>query len=373
MSRRSTGAARAALALCCVSVMACGKPAAELKTERPRPPELAEGEVRIPDGSRQFVEVEEVSASADGSTVMAPAHVEFRDGAVSEVGAPLDGRVTTVHVRVGQRVSVGDPLVTLDSPDAAAMRAAASTAQAAAREAHLELDRQRRMQQEGVGTERELVTAETKASSADAEVARVESGARSIGPGAGAAVVVRAPIAGVVITRRASLGLAVQRGGDPLLSLGDATALWLVADIFERDLAHVRAGATARVTLPSLDQPLPARVASLGTIVAPGLRTAPVFLTLDTHGLALRPGMYGRVAIDAGDAVVSLPASAVLIKNGKETVVYVQKDASTYVRRPVVLAQSLDGRVQIVSGVAPGEMVVVKGALLLDGAADQLL
>jgi cobalt-zinc-cadmium efflux system membrane fusion protein len=53
--------------------------------------------------------------------------------------------------------------------------------------------------------------------------------------------------------------------------------------------------------------------------------------------------------------------------------VYVQKDPLTYLRRPVVLAQPVEGRVQIVSGLSPGEKVVVRGALLLDGSADQLL
>jgi cobalt-zinc-cadmium efflux system membrane fusion protein len=116
-----------------------------------------------------------------------------------------------------------------------------------------------------------------------------------------------------------------------------------------------------------------ARVASVGSVVATGLRTVPVYLTVDLHGVALRPGMYGRVEIDAADAVVTLPVSAVLIKDGKEPVVYVEKDPLTFVRRHVEVAQPVDGRVQIVSGLSPGEKVVVHGALLLDGAADQLL
>jgi cobalt-zinc-cadmium efflux system membrane fusion protein len=83
--------------------------------------------------------------------------------------------------------------------------------------------------------------------------------------------------------------------------------------------------------------------------------------------------MYGRVEIQGTDAAVTLPTSAVLIKDGSDPVVYVQKDPLTYLRRPVVLAQPVEGRVQIVSGLSPGEKVVVRGALLLDGSADQLL
>jgi len=339
----------------------------------PPPASHDDGIVRIKDESRPFIEVEEVTADLSDSHVAAPARVDFRDGAVSQVGAPLEGRVQSVHVLVGQKVAAGDSLVTLDCPDAATLRASAEVAEASLREAKLELERQRRMQQEGVGTERELVAAETKVSSATAEVERVRSGAQSIGKGTASAVVVRAPIAGIVITRKASVGMAVQRGGDPLVEIGDASALWIVADVFERDLSRVHVGTKSRVRIPSVEHDLDGRVTAVGAVVGAGLRTAPVFMMLDRNGVALRPGMYGHAEIDASDAAVTLPVRAVLIKDGKDPVVYIQKDPLTYERRRVVLAQPTEGRVQIVSGVAPGEKVVVRGALLLDGAADQLL
>jgi cobalt-zinc-cadmium efflux system membrane fusion protein len=278
-----------------------------------------------------------------------------------------------VHAPIGQHVKVGDPLVTLDCPEAASMRAAAAVAQASLREARIELERQRRMQQEGVGIERDVVATETRVSSAEAELARVEAGAATIGSGTASSVVVRAPIAGVVLGRKASVGLTVQRGGDPLVEIGDSSSLWVVADVFERDLPRVRPGAIAHIDFQSIDGAREARVASIGTVVASGLRTAPVFMTLDAKGLSLRPGMYGRAEIAAPDAGITLPTSAVLIKDGKDPVVYIQKDPLTFVRRRVVVAQPVEGRVQIVSGLAPGEKVVVRGALLLDGSSDQLL
>jgi membrane fusion protein, heavy metal efflux system len=357
----------------CLVSMGCAQPHAEPATEQPRPPAGQEGEVRIQDASRPFIEVEEITATKSDSTVTAPARVDFADGAVSQIGAPLDGRVIALHVLIGQRVAVGSPLLTLDCPEAAAMRAAESVAESSLREARLELERQQRMQQEGVGVLRDLVGAETKVAAAEAELSRVKSGAASIGTGMSAAVVVRAPIAGIVIGRKASIGMAVQRGGDPLVEVGDTSALRIVADVFERDLPHVHEGAKGRTTFPSVDHRMEGRVTSVGTVVAPGLRTVPVFLTVDARGLALRPGMYGRVEIESADAGVTLPVSAVLIKEGKDPIVYVQKDSRTFVRRRVIVAQPVEGRVQIVSGLVAGDKVVVRGALLLDGSADQLL
>jgi len=331
------------------------------------------GVVRIREASRPFIEIEEVSGVKSDSTISAPAHVEFRDGAVSQIGVPLDGRVQVVHVSLGQQVHRGDPLLTLDCPDAAATRASVEVAKASLREARLELERQRRMQQEGVGTERDLVAAETKVSAAEAEVSRAESASGSIGTGTATAVIVRAPIAGVVITRKASVGMAVQHGGDPLLEIGDASSLWVVADVFERDLAGVHTGAKGRIAFPAFGHDIDGRVASVGAVVGSGLRTAAVYLTIDGPHTTLRPGAYGRVEIQTANAAVTLPASAVLIKDGMDPVVYVQQDPLTYQRRSVVIAQPVEGRVQVISGLQPGDKVVVRGALLLDGAADQLL
>jgi membrane fusion protein, heavy metal efflux system len=332
-----------------------------------------DGVVKIREASRPFIEVEEVSGVKTDSTISAPARVEFRDGAVSQIGVPLDGRVQVVHVSLGQHVQRGDPLLTLDCPDAAATRASVEVAKASVREARSELDRQRRMQQEGVGTERDLVAAETKVSAAEAEVSRAESAAGSIGSGTATAVIVRAPIAGIVITRKASVGMAVQHGGDALLEIGDASSLWVVADVFERDLGGVHVGSKGRIAFSSLGHDIEGRVASVGAVVGSGLRTAPVYLTIEGPRPTLRPGVYGRVEIQTANAAVTLPTSAVLIKDGMDPVVYVQQDALTYQRRSVVIAQPVEGRVQVMSGLQPGDKVVVRGALLLDGSADQLL
>ena len=104
-----------------------------------------------------------------------------------------------------------------------------------------------------------------------------------------------------------------------------------------------------------------------------GLRTASVRIELEEKPAGLRPGMFGRVRIESAAVGPTLPTEAVLIKDGKDSVVYVAKDALTFERRAVVVGQSIEGRVQVISGLSRGERVVVRGALLLDGAAEQLL
>jgi cobalt-zinc-cadmium efflux system membrane fusion protein len=344
--------------------------------ENPAPPPAApapDGIVKLKDASKAFIGVEPVGSAKSNSTVTAAAHVDFKDGAVSQVGAPLDGRVVSVHAAIGTRVKAGDPLVTLDCPDAAEIRAQVETARANLREARAALDRQERMLQQGVGTERDRMSADTRLQETQAEVERVEADAAFIGMGTGTSVVLRAPITGTVISRKANVGLAVQKGAEPIIEIGDPAAVWIVADVFERDLPRIHEGAHAGITLPSVDAQLQGRVSSIGTVLASGLRAAPVRIVLDMPGSQLRPGMYGRVDLQAFDGDLTVPTESVLIKDGKESVVYIQKDALTFERRTVTVGQHVGGRIQIVSGLAPGDRVVVKGALLLDGAAEQLL
>lgn len=341
--------------------------------ERTPPKPAQEGLLQIAEGSRAFVTTTVVSPESSGALLQAPARVAFRDEAIARVAAPFAGRVVTVHVRTGDAVKPGDALVTLDCPDAASARTAVLTATAALREAQLAVERERRMQEQGVGIERERLAAETRLAEAQAELSRAHSASSFVGGGTGSTLVLRAPIAGTVLSRNATVGAALQPGGEPLVEVGDPSALWVVAEVFERDLPLVREGARVQVELPSERGPLSGQVISVGTVVTAGSRTAPVRIHLDTSGAGMRPGMFGRVRIEATDAGITLPSQAVLIRNGKQLVVYVQQDSLTFERRTVAVAQSVEGRVRVISGLSPGEKVVTQGALLLDGAADQLL
>lgn len=352
---------------------ACSSPQAATEERQLPPPQAADdGVVHIQDASRQFIGVETVSGDKVSQVIGAAAHVEFRDGAVSQLGSLCDGRVVAVHVQVGDHAKAGSPLVTLDCPDAADVRAQVETARASLREAQAALDRQERMLQQGVGVEKDKIAAETHLQEVQAEVAKAEADATFVGMGTGTRVELRSPLAGTVISRKANVGLAVQKGAEPIVEIGDPSATWIVADVFERDLPLLHEGAHATVQLPSLKDPIAGHVVKIGSVVATGLRTAPVRISLDAP-VELRPGMYGRVELQTFNGNITVPTDAVLIKNGKESVVYVQKDPLTFERRTVSVAEHLGDRVQITSGLAPGDKVVVKGALLLDGSAEQLL
>jgi cobalt-zinc-cadmium efflux system membrane fusion protein len=333
-----------------------------------------DGAIRVSAASRPYVTVEAVKASSSTPIVRAPARVAFRDGAVSQVNMPLTGRVTEVHVKTGDRVKTGDPLVTLTSPDAAAARAQLAAAIAEHDAAVHETTRQDTMQKSGVGVDSERVAAQAKLRQSEAELARAQTTASILGGGGGSVVVLRAPIDGTVITRRATVGAVAQPGGDPLIEIGNPTALWVIAEVFERDIAQVREGADVDVELSTHAQPLKGHVVSVGSALTGSLRTAPVFVILD-DATGARSGMFARAAIKApaGQQSIVLPTEAVLVKDGKTYVVYVKIGDDLYAPRNVDVGPSVDGKVEVTSGLKLGDMVITKGALLVDNASEQLL
>jgi cobalt-zinc-cadmium efflux system membrane fusion protein len=333
----------------------------------------ADGSVRLPKASLRYLRVETVQAGSETFDLRVPARVEFRDDAVSRVGAPAGGRVASIAVKTGDRVRAGQPLLTMASPDAASARNAVASARAALREARAGLLRQQRMMDEGVGIERERLESELRLSQAQAEDDRAEAMAGIVGDGRGADLVVRSPMSGTVITLKASVGAAAEPGGEPLIEVGNPDGVWVVADVSDHDLALVREGSPAEVSLNASASPLAARVVSIGSVVDNALRTAPVRLALTAPVPGLRPGTFGRARIKTVAQGATLPTEAVLIRGGQDCIVYVAKGDDVFERRSVVVGRPLDGRVQVLSGVAPGDRVVVSGALLLDGSAEQLL
>jgi cobalt-zinc-cadmium efflux system membrane fusion protein len=361
-----------------VCVVACSPAAGETvsfspPTSTPRP----DGSVRLAKESRPYVATEKVALGAASPVVLAPARVAFRDGAVSQVNLPITGRITAIHVKTGDRVKAGDPLVTISSPDAAAARAQLAAATAEHDAAVQETARQDAMARSGVGVDSERVTAQAHLRQSEAELARTQTTVAILGGGAGPTVVLRAPIDGIVIARHASVGAVAQPGGDSLIEIGNPSSLWVVAEVFERDLAEVHDGAAVDIELPT-------RVATAGHVVSVGsaltgaLRTAPVYIAFDeisgAAGGSVRAGMFARAAIKApaGKTIV-LPAEAVLVEDGKTYVVYVRIGDDRFAPHKVEVGRSIDGHVEVLSGVAPGDEVVTRGALLIEGAAEQLL
>lgn len=374
LSRRGCAAASlwAVLALGCNASDAAPTP----PTAHAPPTAVAKapGVVQLALNSRPYIEVQAVALEPEHAAIRAPARVAFRDGAVSRVGAPIPGRIMKLHVEVGDRIKIGDPLVTIASPEASGFHMELSRAKIEVQTARDQFERQTQMVSKGVGREYEKVLAQHQLAEAQATLRHAQKAVSLLGKSSGGTVVVESQIDGTVLRRYATLGAQVEPTGDPLLEIGNPSALWVVAEVFQDDLLLVAEKSPVSLEFAALPEPVAGHVEGLGVLIDTGLRRAPVYIVIDGPVPGLTPGMYARANIQApAKEGVTVPKTAVLIKDGKTSVVYVEEQEGQFARREVIVGHTFGEYVQLLSGVRPGERIAVKGALLIDATAQQLL
>lgn len=337
--------------------------------------ETAAKTVQVAPAAMRMLEIAPVQAPQAGQLLWSPAHVEFLTGQLDTVPTPVQARVTALHVQPGQTVKAGDPLATLVSADALKLRHEVRSAQLSAETARVELQRQQDMVARGVGTDMELRAAQARSKEAVQELSRASGTAALLGSDGGDRIVLRAPHGGVVAQMQATMGMLADAGA-PLFAIGNPQSLGVVADVFEVDLPSLKPGSAAQVELPMQADPAAAKVVQVGAVVNAESRRAPVQLAFANKDVAsgLRAGMQARVGVVVDrPAQMMVPVGAVLIKGENSSVVFVEKGERQFEARVVKLGQPVRGWVPVISGLQSGERIVVRGALLLDGAASQLL
>lgn len=178
-------------------------------------------------------------------------------------------------------------------------------------------------------------------------------------------VTVVAPRSGVVVNRGVSVGTSV----DPsttLLTIADLSRVWVLAEVPEANIPGIRAGATAQLDFPASGRsPFAARVDFVYPTLTDRTRTLRVRFSAANSGGGLRPGLYGTATFEAtGQPVMTVPRDAV-VDTGVEQHVFVAT-GDRFEPRAVTLGVQLADRVEVRSGLEPGERIVAAGVFLLD-------
>lgn len=185
-------------------------------------------------------------------------------------------------------------------------------------------------------------------------------------------IVLMAPTQGTVIDKPAVVGMRFA-AGDTLFKIADHSRVWVMAQVAERDLAHVRVGQTGRVTfraLPGLA--LEGPVAFIYPELDKTTRSALLRIELPNPDGRLHIGLYADVAIGAGvsdDPVLAVPEAAV-IDSGTRQVAFVAKGDGLFEPRDLNLGRRGHGFVEVREGLAEGERIVASGNFLIDAESN---
>jgi cobalt-zinc-cadmium efflux system membrane fusion protein len=348
------------------------------------------GEARLQPGYvAKNLKVEAVADRQVGGVIPAAGKVAFDDLRVAHVFSPVTGRLTRILAQPGQHVKRGTPLATIQSPDIGQAFSDLAKAQADLIAAEHDYRRKKELFEAHAGSQLDYEQAEDNFARAKAELDRAHEKARLLKSGTVDEVTQEftlvAPIDGEIIARAANPGLEVQgtysgSTAVELFTVGELSAVWILADVYEMDLAraHVGQRVSARVVAYP-DRVFEGRVEWISGALDPAARTARIRCSIANSDHALKPEMYATVNIHGdGRSALALPRNAVL-RSGEQLVVFVEKhdprgnpvrgrDGEViFVRKEVALDGDDDAGewVALKSGVARGERVVTSGAIQL--------
>jgi Cu(I)/Ag(I) efflux system membrane fusion protein len=199
----------------------------------------------------------------------------------------------------------------------------------------------------------------------EAEMERLRRGERP------RTVTIPSPATGTVIDKAAIEGARFQ-AGDPLFRIVDTSNMWVIAEVYEQDLAYVKGGDLARITVNAWpDRSFEGKV----TFIYPGLgkesRTARLRIEVANPDGLLRADMAATVEVASSleGSRIAVPDSAV-IDSGRRQVVLIERGEGRYEPRPVKLGVRVPGFVQVIDGLKPGERVVTQATFLIDAESN---
>jgi membrane fusion protein, heavy metal efflux system len=338
--------------------------------------------VVLSDSQLQMINVGTVSEYTFPLQREAVGSIDFNEDMETQVFPPYQGRIAQLFAKLGDNVSKGQRLFTIESPDLIQAESALIAAAGVLDLTGKTLERARQLHDVQGIADKDLEQAVSDQQTAEGALKAARDGVvvfgkspteidrivqtRTIDP----YLVVLSPVSGRVTARNAAPGVYVQPGIAPApYSVADISRIWLNANVTESDMPLVRKGQDIRVAVMAFpDRTFEGRISTVGSTVDPQLHRGLVRAEIDDPRHELLPGMFAAFVIVTGDPIkaAAMPVDGVVREGDGSMTVWVTSDGHHFTQRTVKLGLQHGGYDQVIDGVSPGERVVVKGAIILD-------
>ena len=337
----------------------------------------AEGFITVEGEWEKLVGLETTVANINAieRLVTVPGQIVPDQNAVAIVSPFIEGSVNCAFVNLGDRVNIGDELACLTSPQIGILRAEYDKAKAELEISLQNFERRQKLFKENIISERALQEAELSKNIAEVNYNYAMKKLLAIGitedeldhpptghsNAIGSTIHIHAPISGIITSRNVSVGQKV----DPstrLYEIINLETVWCEADIFEKDLTQVKIGQKVRINVSAYaNQYFIGKIFYIASTLNPDTKTIKILIEIDNRSKKLKPGMFADTHLIVGqkqDALV-IPRDAVL-EDEQLQVVFV-KESGGYHRHVVQTGIVSDPFIEILEGLAPGDIVVTKG------------
>lgn len=310
-----------------------------------------------------------VSKGSLNGTIKIPAEVRSDPDYVAHISPLVEGKIESVDVKLGDVVTVGQKLVTLRSLILGRLRADLSRTTAHREVSKQTMDRQEKLRSEGINSKRALIEAQHTYEEANAERKAVLSQLRVLGAKAvgGAKMDLVSPIAGTIIERHATRGENAS-SANSLFVIADLSKVWIIGRVYEQQIAQVRKGMTASVTLAAYpSRTWEGKIDFIGAVIEEDTRTLPIRVELENSDGILRPGLFGSLRLSSPDKNQGMlvPTTSVQIMENKSVVFVETKESGKFKSKIVTIGRQGTHQVEILSGLDATDKIVVEGAFIL--------
>ena len=349
----------------------------------PNDPEL----FTVPQDQLAHVQVLTVQPVTLTRTLRLTGAVAYNSFRTTPVITPVSGPVSRIVVVPGQKVAKGTPMLYVASPDYSQLRTnylKTRDAYALAKKANA---RAQDLYEHHAIAEQNLEQAQSAEIQASGDFASAQAALKVIGITDVDALVngppsfevpVRAPISGEVVEQDVSAGQLVQPGATQCFMISDTSSVWVLVNVYQKDLPYVRVGDAVTIQTDTYPQTFSGKISYVAASLDPSTRTLQARIETSNPGQKLKKDMYVTATVKAGNIpnAFALPDAAVLRDTVNQPFVYVATatgtstaaSANQFGRRSVTLGDSINGQTQISSGLNAGDRVIGNGSVFLQFA-----
>ncbi|MDX6528190.1 MAG: rane fusion protein heavy metal efflux system [Blastocatellia bacterium] len=293
----------------------------------------------------------------------------------------VGGIVRSVGPELGQSVRKGQTIAVVSSNDLADAQTKYLTVLAELDEHHKHHARTEKLVEIGAASREELEIASSKLKAAESELANQRQRLLLLGLSSQRVSALRstsqvssevslpAPASGTVTSRSVNSGEVIQASKE-LLRVTDLSSVWVVGQVYEKDLGKVHIGSGATITADAYPgRVFRGQVSYVDPKVDPQTRTAQARIELANPGQQLKIGMYVNVAFAAlgggGSTVATVPVAAVQNMGNQQVVFVATSDPNVFAMRPVRLGPESNGFYPVLEGLSVGDRIVTEGSFML--------
>jgi len=333
----------------------------------------------IPQEQMAHVQVLTVQPTTLPRSLRLTGAVAYNSFRTTPVITQVSGPVSRVVVVPGQKVHQGEPMLYVASPDYSQLRTNYLKAKEAYALAQKAYARARDLYEHKAIAEQNLEQAQSAEVQASGDLASSQAALKVMGitdpdelvkGPPSFEVPVRAPISGEVVEQDVSAGQLIQPGTTQCFMISDIGSVWVLVNIYQKDLPYVRVGDTVAIRTDTYPEAFHGRISYVAASLDPNTRTLQARIETNNPGEKLKKDMYVVATVNAGTIpnAIALPDAAVLRDSENQPFVYAAAASNQFGRRSVTLGESLNGQTQIISGLKAGDQVIGNGSLFLQFA-----